>query len=144
MIRATAARLRRVIDDWRNGRRFGYPLCCVAMYCWDSLWNVPPALTRCCSQGIQQPAAATAFVVCGLLHDGGTGLPLRVRLGRIVRFWSATLAPRSPLWRRRASDPQAPRPPWVPLPPGPVSETLAFSRQRPGPLESAFTELDRW
>ena len=45
-LRAVLARLSLVLADWRFGRRYGYPCCCVLPYCWDRLWDLPPALTR--------------------------------------------------------------------------------------------------
>ena len=45
--------LAQVRSDWRRGRRYGYPRCCIAMFCWDALWSVPPSLTRVVSQGVE-------------------------------------------------------------------------------------------
>lgn len=130
-----------VLSRWRTGRRFGYPICCIAMFCWDVLWNFPPALTRCGSQGVQDPTGSFDYVACGVFHAGGSPLVARQRIAHILRFWLDWLAPRSPLWRRRPQDPQGPRPPWIPLPPSP-SEWRELEAGL-GPLGAAFAELDR-
>lgn len=125
--------------DWRNGRHYGYPICCIAMFCWDRLWNLPPAWTRI-SQQLDPPQSESCPVPCGLLHDGGAGLGFDERLARVLGYWRAVLRPSAPVWRRSVQDVQALRPPWV----GVASvdrkaEWEAFLDV--GPLEEAFVEI---
>src|SRR5687768_2514599 len=64
--RALRASLVAVGVDWRWGRRCGYPRCCIAMYCWDRLWSLPPSLTRAVAQGVDGPDPACDWVPCGV------------------------------------------------------------------------------
>lgn len=97
---------------WRFGRHYGYPVCCIAMYCWDRLWNLPPAMTRL-SQGVDPPESSNCPVPCGIFHDGGAGLGLAERLRRVLGYWWSVLQPSAPVWRRSVRDPVSFRPPWV-------------------------------
>jgi hypothetical protein len=135
---ALANKLKEVRRDWRNGRSEGYPRCCIAAYCWDRLWSLPPSMTRCVGQGVEPGNSRFEGVPCGLFHHGGSALPPLKRLQRIIAFWYSALRPGSALWSRRGDYPPGPRPPWLPLTPQvPFDLARAF-----GPLEAAFAELD--
>jgi hypothetical protein len=138
---AIADALEDVRRDWRAGRHYGYPVCCIAVYCWDRIWSLPPALTRCASQGVDPPQSDCDWVPCGILHHGGSPLTLRQRLRRILGYWWAILHPASPMWRRREGAPLVPRPPYVPL--RSVAAELAEWKlvAAPGPLEKAFAQI---
>lgn len=131
--RAMRASLGRVRADWRRGRRDGYPLCCIAMFCWDTLWSLPPSRTRAVAQGVEGPDPACDWVPCGVVHHGGSPLSLAERVRRIAAYWWWTL----PFMRRRSCPAQGwLRPPWV-FPPPSRSEPPAM-----GPMDEAWAELD--
>jgi len=135
--------LREVLCDWRWGHRCGYPICCITMYCWDRLWNLPPALTRCCSQGIDPAVSACGWVPCGIFHDGGSPMVLAERIRRILAFWHSALRPSSPTWRRSVQDPQSLRPPYVSRQCVGLPLDVELARANVlGPMEEAFAELD--
>lgn len=79
------ARLRGAMADIRRGRYYGYPVCCIAHYCLDTMLGRPPALTRAWQLSETEPSDATQ-VVCGFLHRGGSTLGLTARVRRIVAF----------------------------------------------------------
>ncbi len=125
-------RLRLVRRDWRAGRHYGYPRCCIAMFCWDSLWGQPSSATRAYRQCVVHPDAFVDFVPCGIRHHCGSPLTLGKRILRIGRFWLATFAPgtgawRSPAYERWYQTPVVPK--WDP-------------QKAVGPLERAWRELD--
>lgn len=123
--------------DWRDGRRYGYPVCCIAMYCWDRLWNLPPSLTRCVSQHIDPHDSEGCPVPCGILHDGDAGLAFDERTRRVLGYWWTVLRPSAPVWRRSVGDLQDLRPPWVGV--VPVDREAEWtSYLELGPLEEAF------
>ena len=152
---ALRTNLKGVREDWRNGRSYGYPRCCIAMYCWDRLWDLPPSLTRGAGQRLEPPESSLPYVPCGIIHDGGLGLPLRARLSRLWTFWFRTLQleqsgaagresrVRAP-WRSRppqngawnSSAPSRPRVPWVG---NGAWDSFELAKR---PLESAWAELD--
>ena len=110
-LRAVRASLARVRGDWRWGRESGYPRCCIAMYCWDSLWALPPSLTRMVAQGVEAPDSTCEWVLCGVFHAGGSALSFAERVRRIALYWWATL----PLvWRWELRPRGWLRPPWRP------------------------------
>ena len=73
-----ASRIGAVVFHWREGRRHGYPRCCVAHFCWDALMGWPASVTRW--RQVKRVPTDGGPVACGLLHAGGSpyGLPLRV------------------------------------------------------------------
>jgi len=79
-------------NDWRNGRQDGYPTCCIAHYCWDSLFDWPSAVVRW-NQIEYDPADDSPQVVCGVLHSGGSLLTLGRRVVAILGFQWAHLWP---------------------------------------------------
>jgi len=132
-----AAKCREVRRDWRNGRKYGYPICCIAIYCWDRIWNLPPAWTRCISQHVHPPEFEGCPVPCGIFHDGGAALGPAERLRRVLGYWWTALKPSASTWKRSVGDLENSRPPWV----GVTSidceaEWKAFLSL--GPLEEAF------
>lgn len=135
---ASSTKLAQLRAEWRNGRLYGYPLCCILLYCWDCLWGCPPSLTRCVSQGVEPAHSNCDWVPCGVLHHGGSHVSLGERLRRIAGFWRFALRPSSDVWRRNEDDGLTPRPPWLPL---------ACASSRPpshsyGPLHDAFAEIE--
>ena len=127
------ASLDRALADWRWGRRCGYPRCCIAMYCWDSLWSLPPSLTRAVAQGVDGPDPACDRVPCGIFHHAGSHLSTRARVARIARYWwhALRVIPRRdiPAQGRLRAPWHADDPPRCPTP-------------RPGDMEQAWAELD--
>ena len=69
---------------WREGRRRGYPACCVAHFCWDALMGWPASVTRWRETG-RVPADDGGPVECGVLHAGSSQYVLSIRVVRIVR-----------------------------------------------------------
>lgn len=53
-------------DAWRWGRHFGYPRCCIARYCWDTLLGRSSALHRACELGVVD---SYGYVRCGIVHS---------------------------------------------------------------------------
>jgi hypothetical protein len=103
------------------------------MYCWDSLWSLPPSRTRAVAQGVDGPDPECEWVPCGVFHHGGSSLPLGERVRRIAAYWWWML----PSMLRTSSPRQGwLRPPWA-LPSPSCSEWPA-----PGPVEEAWAELD--
>jgi hypothetical protein len=127
-LRAFLKSLAQVRADWRAGRHYGYPRCCIAMFCWDTLWSVPPSLTRVVSQGVEPAGSTCGWVTCGVFHHGGSSLPPLARARRLASYWWHSLrASRTPQDRAR--------PPWTPgAQPDPAVA--------PGPIEQAWAELD--
>lgn len=76
-------RLGRVLEDWRQGRRYGYPLCCVAHYCWDSLVGWPSGVIRWHQIDYMQWERC---VPCGIFHAGDSPHPSRTRAWLIIEF----------------------------------------------------------
>jgi hypothetical protein len=124
----------RVRNDWHRGRRDGYPRCCIAMFCWDSLWSLPPSLTRVVAQGVETPDSTCDWVPCGVFHHGGSSLSLPARIGRLSRYWWYVLVAIRGGGLPGHGSPRAPwRPADPPCPPAPTSQ---------GPMEAAWAELD--
>ena len=117
------SRLAEVRDDWRRGRGYGYPACCIAHYCWDILLGRPPTAARYAEilhdwsgpgsrwDWHPRPWDEMHQVPCGVLHAGGSPLPLRSRIWRIVAY-SLPLLP-SPFADLRLSGSQPPRVEWA-------------------------------
>ena len=138
MKRALARKVGDVRRDWRFGVYYAYPRCCIAAYCWDRIWSLPPSMTRCVGQGVEPAESSCEWVPCGVFHHGGAQLRLLRRIQRIGGFWWLALSPRSALWRRTAGDRLVPRPPWVAL-----ATEVAFDLTRAKrPTEDAFAELE--
>jgi hypothetical protein len=92
---------RRVLEHWREGRRHGYPVCCIAHFCWDSVIGWPSAVVRWhqIDAGLSDPPPQ---VVCGVFHAGGSPYGLGRRLWEITVFQWRHLAPtRTARWRLR-------------------------------------------
>jgi hypothetical protein len=88
-------RPRDLVHLWREfqlGLRYGYPLCCIAHYCWDGLWGWPSSMTRW-RQIADDPDHPDPFVPCGIWHDGGSALSLGQRIHAILMFQARHLAP---------------------------------------------------
>lgn len=79
------------VRHWRQGRRDGYPPCCIAHFCWDSLMEWPSAAVRWNQIRIEDEPS---HVPCGLIHAGGSPLSLPRRLAGIAAFQWAHLKPR--------------------------------------------------
>lgn len=92
--------LRRIIADWKLGRRLGYPVCCVAHFCWDTALGWPSGVVRW-RQIEDDPKDSAAYVVCGVMHSGGSQLSLRQRVWRVARFQWLHLLPTAAGRRRR-------------------------------------------
>lgn len=60
--------------DARLGRRYRYPVCCVAAFCWDVLLGRPPAQQRLMAPGMFPSAMAYDWVPCGVFHSRPTGV----------------------------------------------------------------------
>jgi hypothetical protein len=135
---ATAAsRLRAVFADWRLGRHYGYPRCCVALYCWDRLWCLPPAMTRYAEQGLALTEHEDVeWVPCGIFHPPELSARRMVQVARLVRFWALLF------WcqlHRRGDQPTRFRPPWCAQASPSIGDVVPDG---PGPTEAAFAELD--
>jgi hypothetical protein len=89
-----------VLIDWRNGRRFGYPLCCILHYLWDGLMGWPSGMVRW-RQIDTDPDHRSLQVVCGVVHSGGSPHRASVRIWRIVAFNLRHLVPTRAGRRRR-------------------------------------------
>jgi hypothetical protein len=87
------------MEDWRQGRHFGYPPCCIAHFCWDSLVGWPSGVVRW-HQIDTDPHDPTPQVVCGIFHGGGSPYGLGRRLWEILVFQWRHLLP-TPAARRR-------------------------------------------
>ena len=118
---------------WRWGRRCGYPRCCIAMYCWDSLWSLPPSLTRAVSQGVDTSGSEIEWVPCGVFHHGGSSLRLTERIGRLARYWWWSLLT---VRRGRLVAQGRLRAPWQ------AREEPRQGATAPGPVEDAWAEID--
>ena len=127
-LQALLRSLAQVRSDWRRGRHYGYPRCCIAMFCWDALWSVPPSLTRVVSQGVEPADSTCDWVPCGVFHDGGSSLSPVARARRLASYWWHSL-------RGRRTPHDRVRAPWRAREQG--SPTVA-----PGPVEEAWAELD--
>jgi hypothetical protein len=92
----------RVARDWRLGRDDGYPACCVAHYCWDSLWRWPSGSTRT-YQVRTRLELEPDWVVCGLVHAGGSPYRLPRRAAEILRWQWLHLRPTPAGSRLRAA-----------------------------------------
>ncbi len=92
--------IRPAIKDWRQGRRDGFPLCCIAHFCWDALVGWPSSVVRW-QQIYTDPSDRACFVVCGIVHSGGSPYGLFNRLRRILDFQWHYLQPTSAGRRRR-------------------------------------------
>jgi hypothetical protein len=86
-----AGRARRA---WRQGRTEGYPLCCIAHFCWDSLTGCPSAVARADQIGLELEGE-WPFVPCGVIHAADSNLSLPARLHRILAFQWFLLIPGS-------------------------------------------------
>jgi hypothetical protein len=133
-----SARLRSVRNDWRQGRLHGYPLCCIAVFCWDSLWELPPSMTRMVVQGVERIDSTCEWVPCGIFHHGGSVLSLRQRVMTIARYWLLTLAPGSSIWRPPCPKLAPPFAPWQRM----AADPLWDEGKAVGALERAWAELD--
>lgn len=69
---------------WRNGRRYGYPTCCVAHFCWDSLFGWPSGTVRTQQVAVEW-RGEWPYVPCGIVHGGGSALSAGRRARGIVR-----------------------------------------------------------
>jgi len=127
-LRALLRSLARVRAHWRAGRHYGYPRCCIAMFCWDALWSVPASITRVVSQGVEPAGSTCDCVTCGVFHHGGSSHSTARRARRLASYWWHLLRA-----SRTAQD--RVRPPWMPG--AQPSPTVA-----PGPVEQAWAELD--
>ncbi|MDP8942575.1 MAG: hypothetical protein M3N16_00395 [Actinomycetota bacterium] len=87
------ARAREAWESWRTGRRYGYPRCCVARFCWDTLLGQPPASTRFAEVGAFVWREPQPFIVCGMRHRGSSTLPLGRRLVAILAHQARYLRP---------------------------------------------------
>lgn len=72
----------------------GYPICCIAHFCWDSLVGSASAAARAdqLRLGLDEE---WPFVPCGVIHKKDSPLSLRTRLRRIVAHQWFTLRPGS-------------------------------------------------
>jgi hypothetical protein len=103
------------------------------MYCWDSLWSLPPSLTRTVAQGVEAPGSECEWVSCGVFHHAGSSLRFTERIRRLASYWWWTLRV------MRGDDVPAQgrlRAPWR------APEQLHDRATGPGPMENAWAELD--
>ena len=83
------SRLQRAAYHWREGRRYGYPACCIAHFCLDALagWQAAPVRHN------PNDRDGEPGVVCGVVHRGQSPLPLHRRLAEIVSWQSIYVRP---------------------------------------------------
>ncbi len=90
--------LRRVFYNWREGRRYGYPICCIAHFCWDGLIGWPSGVVRWHQIDYTR---CSRCVPCGLLHPADSPYPVWSRVWRILEFnWRHLLPTRTARTRR--------------------------------------------
>lgn len=75
-------RLRRARYHWREGRANGYPTCCIAHFCLDTLAGWKSAPLRSDPNDVD----GRVGVVCGIFHAGRSELSLLKRLIEIVQW----------------------------------------------------------
>lgn len=83
--------LRMVPEHFRCGVRRKYPVCCVVHFCWDNALGRASAMTRW--KQIRHLRSEVEFVPCGILHAGGSTLPLSQRLASLFRVERDLLKP---------------------------------------------------
>lgn len=83
-----------VARHWALGRRFGFPRCCIAMFCADQLAGWPAGSVRRNQTGYTSNPLGT-FVPCGVVHAGDSTLARGTRVRRIARWWWLFLQPTS-------------------------------------------------
>jgi hypothetical protein len=91
-ISALRENLNQARGHWRLGRRYGYPRCCVAHFCWDTAMGVSAGQARA-SQIEHPPAKEWPYVYCGIFHSGESSLSLPERLSRILGSQWSLLKP---------------------------------------------------
>ena len=91
-------RLREAAEDWRTGRGYGYPRCCIAHYCWDVLLSRAPSAVRFQQVAYDMSTPSSRWdsnprswdrmpqVPCGVFHTRGATYALMSRIGRIIAF----------------------------------------------------------
>lgn len=70
-------------NDVRWGRGYGYPACCVAMFCWDRTLGRAPSWRRATHAALS--ADQPAFVPCGVFHARSRGLTTTQAAARVLR-----------------------------------------------------------
>jgi hypothetical protein len=91
-------RLAEVHRDWRDGRGYGYPICCIAHYCWDVLLGRAPTTTRYAQALYDTSTPVSRWdwrprawdhqrqIPCGVFHTRGSTLGVQARLWRIAMY----------------------------------------------------------
>jgi hypothetical protein len=90
--RVLARRAGRAVLDARLGWYYGYPPCCVAVFCWDILLGRKPALHRVLSPRMFPTVEAWPLgVPCGIFHGRPSGVSTwRSVACALQRGWGAT------------------------------------------------------
>lgn len=89
---ALRANLEEARRHWRAGRGFGYPLCCVAHFCWDAATGVTSGQTRALQIELVHEGE-WPYVYCGVFHKGNSPLSVAERIGHIAAFQWSLLKP---------------------------------------------------
>jgi hypothetical protein len=90
--------LKQTFNGWHQGRRYGYPLCCILHFLWDGLIGWPSAMVRWHQIDSWDDSD---FVPCGVVHAGGSPYRLGTRIRRILRFNIRRFAPTAASRQRR-------------------------------------------
>ncbi|MFN8160893.1 MAG: hypothetical protein U0R52_07610 [Solirubrobacterales bacterium] len=88
-----------VLGHWLQGRRYGYPVCCIAHFCWDNALNRAADMDRW--KQIHHNRNFDGPVPCGIFHAGGSPYSARNRMRRILQFeWQFLQTPAVSLRQR--------------------------------------------
>ena len=91
-------RLAEAAEDWRTGRGYGYPRCCIVHYCWDIALGRGPLTARHAQIQYEwagpdarwdwrpRPWDGPEQIPCGVIHSRGSPFPLLRRMWRILAF----------------------------------------------------------
>lgn len=79
-----------IANSVRQGFRYGYPVCCIAHFCWDALFGWPSGVVRCRQVRRTQ---GDGPVPCGVFHAGDSPYGFGRRISRILRFYWWALQP---------------------------------------------------
>jgi hypothetical protein len=96
-----------LVAHWRNGSRFGIPVCCRARFCIDVSLGRAASVVRWREISAWDTPISGKHVPCGLVHQGYSHYGFVTRLVRIIAFQIALGLPgnRCAGMRRRAKHP---------------------------------------
>jgi len=68
-------RLKKILIDFYNGIKYGYPICCILRFCWDILHNRLPCKYRCDKYPSKiivdkYGTFLSEYVPCMIFHNG--------------------------------------------------------------------------